>query len=726
LLLLLAGGALKKKTKIQLITPNEAIDNLSTLAEMDFNANTLLGVVDQFRFVLSDKDYSMEAIQWLAPENASEIFEVMKVSYHSIFQYLADLYENPQTDWNDVKLKKSLQEIMELVGEATIALDRYLALFPQVKERAQELEEYKDLKAYFLERISEKFEGGLEGEKEWAREWVENEEALNFDLERRGLKDFETVRRDREYELFYIRDENDRPFFTTELLRNIKLVCDFDAAVAEELMEDPLLKIREFQDKDVHSAALQILHLAGPFIRNFYKSRVDHKEHELAAHLNKALIALMLTANEKNLLVKTVHKNSLLYFEDFQTFLRQAITCSEYAKLLAYGEEEETPLSKLLLELTHHLCKALYTRTLGIKEEMVGFVYHLIHKGQERKKEKTKEGDGFLGTMIEKDDSLRFFLRFFPNGPIFKDLDVVRSKEIVEFDPIFQKNLPMKLYSLRMNQHTLQILKIPSPTVQEVITKAKMAPEFLGFLRADVREKHPKKHLMIQLQDKTSWKEFARVKLLEDVQREAEWKGNLIVLTLSKDTDFYFQNGEYLALNSAKDFMALFVEQIQSNECGFYLPPILRGESRKKNMEKLLGWIHENFFENKEMLSRKNRLDFIEIFYHFFLLQLLAELSFDSISFTCKDALDVGGGMNASFYAFVKLLTQQVLVKEDEERLFSLFYTSCLLVRERAIDPQRMYRLFSALAQVESSLKTRGKQILKEISSLYGSHFGVS
>jgi hypothetical protein len=716
---------LKQKTKVQLLTINEAIDNLSTIAEMDFNANTLLGVVDQVRFVLSDQDYTMGAIQWLAPENASEILQVMQVTFRCLSQYLSDLYENPQTDWEDLKGKKSLQEMMELAGESASVLDRYLSLFPEVKERTQDLAEYKDLRAYFLERIVPKFEGGVEGSQEWAREWVENEEALNFDLERRGLKDFETVRRDREYELFYVRDENDRPFFTPELLRNIKLVCDFDASVGEELIEDPLLKIQEFQDRDHHAAALQMLHLVSPYMREFYKNRIDHREHELAALLNKALMALMLASNEKHLLAKTSNKNCLLYFGDFQTFLREALLCPEYQRILAYEETEMTPSAKAMLNLTHHLCKAFYLRVCGIQEEMTGFIYHLIHKGKERKAKKTRESESVLGKIVENDDAMRFFLRFFPNGAIFKDLDVIRSKEVIGFDPVLHGNDPFRLYSAHVSGRLVQIIKIPSPTRQEIITKAQMCPEFLGFLRADVREKHPKKHLMIQLQDKTSWKEFARVKVLEDMQKDAEWKGNLMVLTMTKDTDFYFQNGEYLTLEKADEFIENFYQQIVSAECGFTLPPFLHTEANQKKIRELLFWVHENFFENRAVLHRKDRLDFIEVFYHFFLLKLIKEIKPDTISFTCKDAVDVGGCMSASFYAFIKLMTQQVLIKQDEDLLSFLFYASALLVRERAVDPQRLHRLISALAAMEVGLKRRGKQIVKEIASLYGSDFGA-
>ncbi len=57
---------------------------------------------------------------------------------------------------------------------------------------------------------------------------------------------------------------------------------------------------------------------------------------------------------------------------------------------------------------------------------------------------------------------------------------------------------------------------------------------------------------------------------------------------------------------------------------------------------------------------------------------------------------------------------------------YSIFYACPLLVRKRAIDPQRLHRLLSALSQIESGLKRRGKEIVKEVSSLYGSDLGAA
>ncbi len=47
-----------------------------------------------------------------------------------------------------------------------------------------------------------------------------------------------------------------------------------------------------------------------------------------------------------------------------------------------------------------------------------------------------------------------------------------------------------------------------------------------------------KKHLMVNLNDRTSWHEYVRSAGLENLQKNAEFSQQFFVLTLPKDTDF--------------------------------------------------------------------------------------------------------------------------------------------------------------------------------------------
>ena len=131
-----------------------------------------------------------------------------------------------------------------------------------------------------------------------------------------GLKDFETVRRDKEYELFYIRNEEGNPYFNTELLRNIKLTVDLESQ-DDTFEEDPLLKVRSMQDRDLQSSANQILGTAIMAIEDYFKIAKKLQDNDLAQMLNMPIMALFLCGESSQLTANTSRKSCLQYFHDF-------------------------------------------------------------------------------------------------------------------------------------------------------------------------------------------------------------------------------------------------------------------------------------------------------------------------------------------------------------------------------------------------------------------------
>jgi hypothetical protein len=130
--------------------------------------------------------------------------------------------------------------------------------------------------------------------------------------------------------------------------------------------------------------------------------------------------------------------------------------------------------------------------------------------------------------------------------------------------------------------------------------------------------------------------------------------------------------------------------------------------------------IHKIFFSSKDILSRKNRLDFIEIFYQFFILKCVEMIKPDSMSLTCKDSVDVGASAGAAFFSFLKILSSaQPWTSEDQDQLLYLLYAPSLLVRERAIDIQCFNRMVSALAVMHGELGADRKTVLEAFTPYY-------
>ncbi len=671
--------------KREKLTILEAVDHLSSLAELDSTP-------------------SEKKAEWLDAEHVEENRETVKSTFRVLRNYLEHVY---QAGRPEPETQRGVQAMMLLAGEAAQKLDKYTSLFRGVheKESVTGTKEYQDLQQFYLTKIQKRFQQALEKEESWQAEWGEDKSTL-FDIERRGLKDLEVVRRDREYELFYIRKEDGSPFFHKNLLRHVRLLGDFDESLGAEIGEDPFLKIKLMQDRDLHVSAREILDAEAHLIDEFYKEALAHKTQGCVASLSKALMALMLSANPRHLLSNTSNKNSCQYFQDFHYFLREALKSQEYRHFNTLPLDDQDPFSRVVLTLVRELCCCFFMRR-GESIDAMQWIKHFVAK-----KEKNQVSLSFWSTLLDEDEEIRAVLQRYPNGPLLKTLDALRGAEH-GFDPLAQENYPSQLYTFQDEKSHVTVLRIPSPTHQKVIQNAEIVDEFRGFISCLALKRQ--KHLLINLQDRTSWQEHARSHCLE----KAEIEG-LVVLTLPKFTDFYLQTAEYLDEGNAHVFTSQFKEQIVSGEsCGYELPSFLKTVELKEFIDKAMETIHQYCFNSKAQLSRKQRLDFIEIFYLLFILKCVEWINPDSLSFTCKDAIDTGAAASSSLFAFLKLCADSPVTSEERELLLWMLYAPALTIRERAINLQTLNRFVSCLSHLDASLKQERTKILKAFNALY-------
>lgn len=685
----------------------EAVDNLSSLVELEIP-------------VEASMEEESDRVQWLDATHIAENREAVKETFRTIHNYLEHIYRKEKGDLKDPELQRGINAIMVLAGEAAQKLDKYTSLFKgqRGQEATSELKEYKDLQDYYHSKITKRFSKAPEKEQVFEQETAAVQESEKADVQRKSLKDLETVRRDKEYELFYIRKENGMPFFNPSLLRHVRLVGEFDETLSDPEGDDPLLKIKMLEDVEAHTAAKEILHQVAPYLDEYYKEAMHHKSRDFVISLNNAVMALMLAANPRNRITEGSGKHSLNYFIDFHTFLRSALESQDYQDLASLKIESEDAFTKSLMHLTHALCTGLFTH-VGSHKAAISFIQRLIEKGEA----KTKKGgqESVWNELLENDEQIRYVLKRYPSGPLLKTLDLFREGEEKKgFDPLAQENFPSQLYTLASNDLHVTALRFPAPIHQELIAKAEIAPEFRGFLRALQTELGGQKHLLFNLQDRTSWREHARCSVLEKMQNEAEFSKALTVITICKNTDFYNQSGLYQNLGESEAFISSFKDQIASGEsCGFFFPSSLDRKEIEEFTQLALAMIHESFFGSQKNLSRKERLDFIEIFYQFLFMKLILMVKPDSMSFTCKDGLDVGEATAAGFFAFIKMFEGKASwTVQEKEFLLWMLYTPALLVRERPIDATRLMRMVSAMSQIDTVLAKGRKQVVGEAQKL--------
>ena len=697
------------------MTLEEAMDNLAIASAIEDPYR--VGIFGNKRLLLQGEEDS-EQMQgfWLTKGSAEDLIEIMRKTFVRITLYLKSLYKSDSIDWNQPKTRKGLQSMMVLVGESANKVDKAIIKVEgkdKKRPKIAKLSEYKILQEFYIDNITEKFTvAPPQGDEAWEEDQDEDT----------PVKDFESIRRDSEYELFYLKNTDNKPFFKRSLIKNMRLMFDFTEQIDVPLEDDPLLHIVTIKDRDLQGSAAQILRSIHTLVQEFYDLKIRLKKSDLIISLNHAIFSLMLAANEQNLIHHTVNKNCLKYFLDFQLFLKQALVSDDYQKWMSYTPGKSDKVARFLLRFTHKLAYEFFMRSSSIRQEALGYIHRLIRKGKEVGATSTKTSS-FWEKLLQEHEQIKTLLDKYPSGPLFKMLDTMQGEEgkkTAVFEPIQQENTPFLLFSMQIPDKTVYLLHLPTPTKQSTLAKAEVAEEFrafLAYLHEDTSEQ--KKHLLINLQDRTSWKENVRASALENLQNRAEYSENITVITLPKDTAFYHQIEDYEEIDNAKLFIETLQMQLeQPEDFGFFLSKRL--ENILDFVKKLLPLLHEQSFGKKKKLTRQERLDFIELFYFFLTLNIIEKVRPDTMSFTCKDALDVGGMMSAGFFAFLSLLSKSSFAKEELDILRLLIYAPVLLVRERSIDTQRLIRTISALDAFEKSLN---KDFIKAISKLYDKAF---
>lgn len=701
----------KKKDLDSAMSIMDAVENLSSMAELDTVPEKK---VDKGKSVKSD----LQSFEKLQQEEKEKTLKTVKGTFKTIHNYLQHVYKKDQGDLKDSNIQKGVKSIMVLAGEAAEKLDQCTTLFKHTYTEGSltEIQEYQDLKNFYLSKIVTRFKQGLASEEAWEEEW--GIEDIHLNIAKLGLKDLETVKRDRKYELFHIRQEDGKPFFNRNLLRHIKLVSDFDQIVGEVEGKDPLLMVSGFIDEETQHVAEGVKNAIANELSDYLFCVEKKKDLAIVSMINRLLTSLSLAANPKNLVLSKSGKTCATYFHDCQQFLREVLSSKEYKILEDHSLDELDRLSQSLVLVICTFSHALITQ-VGKREIWEAFIDNLI---KENKLVHSKTTLNLFHSLLESYDSIQALLDHYPSGPLFKTIDTFKNRgEDEGFDPFMQGNCSEFIYSLSSKSLYTQCLRMPCPTFHSHINQVNIIDEFKSFLYSLTVKGVAKKYLMINLQDLMSWEEHARCKALEELQKNANYNSQFILVTLAKKGDFYNQRDTYLDTSDVNAFFSLIEDQINGGEeCGFFFSYQISQEKLKAFTKKIFLVLHKHFFEGKKSLSRKERLDFIELFYLFISLKIIEWTSPDYFSFTCKDGVDVGATMAAGFYTLIKLLSSDQKWSEREvKHLVWLFLGPAFKVRERLVNYHNLNRAISALSCLAVALEKDQKVILKALVSLY-------
>ena len=177
------------KKKKEQKTVLKAVDTLSHLADLDVE--------------------KPDQVEWLDPAKVEQNQNTIRDTFQTINTYLQHMYQKDRGELSRSQTQKGIKAMIQLAGEAVDKVGQYTDLFKGAHAKDYTILEFKKLQQFYLSKVFSKVKKET-GEEAWELEG----QLTRGDEERQVLKDLETVRQDRDYELFYMTYDDGTPFFT--------------------------------------------------------------------------------------------------------------------------------------------------------------------------------------------------------------------------------------------------------------------------------------------------------------------------------------------------------------------------------------------------------------------------------------------------------------------------------------------------------------------------------
>lgn len=697
----------------------DAVNVLSAIAELPWEEEEgLFSVLENCPVHIKDR-------AWIEHHDRHGLALTVRDLFKVILNYMENNYSSGNTFVTGSKTLERIKTIMVLVGEAAKKIDRYTNLFKERKNLGvTDLKEYQQLQEFYNRKISRTIDQSLLGkwilaltEKTFLKHKEKDEEEIKRFESKHVFVDLDSVKNDTEYELFFIRKEDGSRFFSPRLIRNIKLVCDFGSTLGRENEPDFFVDQLIWEDQFAYEVATTIGQSCRNIINRYYSIISRHKQQELIGLINKAIIAILLASKKEKLIKNGSYKGCVSYLSDFCYFLREILLHRDFQQLVAFPALEATTVQEAAGKIVSAFLEALFEGSLPYDGANPYLAYLLKESRNQMSYEHFQEAanSGYLWNQLAFDyTAMKKFLRHHSSGPLNKVIQLLEDGNYQSFDPYIQGAFPELLFSIFNQEKKINIRRLPSPTSQEKINNARVCKEFLNYLHFH-DGKIGGNILIINFQDRTSWREHSRSVRLEQLQDASEFEDFLTVATLSKDTEFYHQQAPYHEDHRWNLFKAHIAEHILGDHTGFYLPQAFKEKMPASWMSGLLDAVNRIFFSGRNALPVESRLDFIELIYAFLELKCIEASSAENIYFCCKDGVDASTGAAAYLYMFLKMVSGSEIEKEDIDRVTKILYSSAILRRDRVILQDRFNRMISSLKVIENAYHEYGKEMFSKI-----------
>lgn len=642
-----------------------------------------------------------KTVRWLHQKNA----EYMKALLCEKFSVLLKRFKMSYEGEEDQESIEGIRTIMELADEAAEKVDRYAEVFlgSQV-EKVKTSKEFRELCDFYRKNVPSSSVSSKKISKTEAlpvpeiltRTGVQNQPWAKQTVLTPLSLELEDLKQDVDSELLFLRKADGSRFFTPKLIRNMTLACDIERAVDWSGEAERPREIQRLCRLEASGGIKHILDQSYRSMDNFFHHAHRSFAHSAMAHMYSPCIALMEAS------IQAVHqpdvprvKGVVEYEHDFRDLLSSEVHLGESKRLFTYPPVHERSWESSLLRLSEQLAFSLVVGaplTAEFIESYRGFVQQKMIEGE-------RQLGGADGTQSKwwalHYASLKALVGSAWNTRLLKILEELHEKPRFQYEPLIDGCLSHHLCDLMWKERMIPVIQLPSPTHQERIDVAVPSDSFQIAVRKAVRDCG--NVLIINLQDRTGWRDGARCQAIEGLQSDDTIGKHIAVLTLAKDGEWYHQDGSFANLSSATLFKKEFVKQILGER---YKAP--RGVAfSEQDYATLIDAIHTSIYSGRNILTKVMRCECIDLVDICMVLQTIERVRPGMLFITCKDGLDITLTTFGSLFSFLKLLNQRDFSKEDRDWLDAVVCGLPLIERERLPFSDRFHRMVSLVRLIE-------------------------
>lgn len=714
----------KKEEDLSIVS---AVEALSNIADLEFEAVSHDAVLAEER---ESGSTVIRAVRWLHQKNAERMLGILRDKLTVVLNYLRHFYRAEKNRFARSESVEGIRTIMLLVDEAADNLDRYTKLFLGAQAKSiKSTKEFLDLCRFYKKKIlpiathtkvaswikALPLQTILESAVAAPTSWTEIPSLGILGVEIEGIKN------DSEYELLFLRQPDGTRFVSPKMLRSLKLASEVENVTKRDLRED-----QEVEHLSHAQSSTEIRYLLGevyPLLDAFFHMGQRAKGHEVYLGLYKPCIALLAAS------VQAVHqfpkegsKSAEEYFRDFRSSFNEFLHMPEFQRMLAYPPHNEHSWEHSLFRLAQAFSSSLIAGA-PLSEELVEGMKALASQALAKEAEHVGVPDGTISQQLSVEGSaLRSFFKELKGGLLSQMIQVLEERGSLLFEPLLEESIPNHLFDLSWRGALIPIIRLPSPTRQEYINKATISEVFQVAIRRYLSQK--KGCLVINLQDRTSWKESARSGAIEDFCKKGEKEDRLFVFTQNRESDFYSQTGSFADMHLAEEFKEQLLSQIIETGSGS-LWPVPFDEHFTQEVKALIQTIHVTLFNGRNVITRIRRMAFIELVYNLMILRAILMVHPDVIFISCKNGLDTALSTISSLFSLQAALQGTSLSQTDVDWLRTILFGMPLIQRHRLLFPERQEGLCSFIRFLENTIAVLGKserKTLRESLELFLPH----